>query len=286
MIKDIIKTLKVNHYVKNLIVVIPLLFSNNITNIPKIINCVWIFIAFCFISSAVYVLNDLIDIEQDRKHPIKCNRPIASGRLSKTFAIILCVLLIVLSSTIALWLAPMCFVAVILYLILNIFYSIYLKKLALIDAACIAFGFVLRILSGCFAISVVPSALVILMTFFASMFFTFSKRKLELQITDSDNRRESLQTFDTSVVNQFVVINAILAISFYMTYTLDNETMLRAGTNFLYLTSIPFTLIVFRLLLLVNTANVGDDPIVFIENDVQIKFLIILYFVVLFAVLV
>lgn len=286
MIKDIIKTLKVNHYVKNLIVVVPLLFSNNITNLPKIINCVWIFIAFCFISSAVYVLNDLIDIEQDRKHPIKCNRPIASGRLSKTFAIILCVLLIVLSSTIALWLAPMCFVAVILYLILNIFYSIYLKKLALIDAACIAFGFVLRILSGCFAISVVPSALVILMTFFASMFFTFSKRKLELQITDSDNRRESLQTFDTSVVNQFVVINAILAISFYMTYTLDNETMLRAGTNFLYLTSIPFTLIVFRLLLLVNTANVGDDPIVFIENDVQIKFLIILYFVVLFAVLV
>jgi 4-hydroxybenzoate polyprenyltransferase len=286
MIKDIIKTLKVNHYVKNLIVVVPLLFSNNITNIPKIINCVWIFIAFCFISSAVYVLNDLIDIEQDRKHPIKCNRPIASGRLSKTFAIILCVLLIVLSSTIALWLAPMCFVAVILYLILNIFYSIYLKKLALIDAACIAFGFVLRILSGCFAISVVPSALVILMTFFASMFFTFSKRKLELQITDSDNRREALQTFDTSVVNQFVVINAILAISFYMTYTLDNETMLRAGTGFLYLTSIPFTLIVFRLLLLVNTANVGDDPIVFIENDVQIKFLIILYFVVLFAVLV
>ena len=127
MIKDIIKTLKVNHYVKNLIVVVPLLFSNNITNIPKIINCVWIFIAFCFISSAVYVLNDLIDIGQDRKHPIKCNRPIASGRLSKTFAIILCVLLIVLSSTIALWLAPMCFVAVILYLILNIFYSIYLK---------------------------------------------------------------------------------------------------------------------------------------------------------------
>lgn len=286
MIKDIIKTLKVNHYVKNLIVVVPLLFSNNITNIPKIINCVWIFIAFCFISSAVYVLNDLIDIEQDRKHPIKCNRPIASGRLSKNFAIILCVLLIVLSSTIALWLTPMCFVAVILYLILNIFYSIYLKKLALIDAACIAFGFVLRILSGCFAISVVPSALVILMTFFASMFFTFSKRKLELQITDSNNRREALQTFDTSVVNQFVVINAILAISFYMTYTLDGETMLRAGTNFLYLTSIPFTLFVFRLLLLVNTANVGDDPIVFIENDVQIKFLIILYFVVLFVVLV
>ena len=286
MIKDIIKTLKVNHYVKNLIVVVPLLFSNNITNLPKIINCAWIFIAFCFISSAVYVLNDLIDIEQDRKHPIKCNRPIASGRLSKTFAIILCVLLIVLSSTIALWLAPMCFVAVILYLILNIFYSIYLKKLALIDAACIALGFVLRILSGCFAISVVPSALVILMTFFASMFFTFSKRKLELQITDSNNRREALQTFDTSVVNQFVVINAILAISFYMTYTLDGETMLRAGTNFLYLTSIPFTLFVFRLLLLVNTANVGDDPIVFIENDVQIKFLIILYFVVLFVVLV
>ena len=286
MIKDIIKTLKVNHYVKNLIVVIPLLFSNNITNLPKIINCVWIFIAFCFISSAVYVLNDLIDIEQDRKHPIKCNRPIASGRLSKTFAIILCIFLVVLSSIIALCLAPLCFVVVVLYFILNIFYSLYLKKLALIDTACIALGFVLRILSGCFAISVIPSALVILMTFFASMFFTFSKRKLELQITNSDNRRESLQAFDTSVVNQFVVINAILAISFYMTYTLDNETMLRAGTNFLYLTSIPFTLIVFRLLLLVNTANAGDDPIVFIENDVQIKFLILLYFVVLFTVLI
>ena len=117
------------------------------------------------------------------------------------------------------------------------------------------------------------------------MFFTFSKRKLELQLVDAQNRRSTLKVFDISTINQFVLINAILAISFYFTYVLDGVTIERAGTKYLYLTSIPFTLIIFQLLLLVNSPQTGDDPIIFIEKNKQVKVLLFLYFITLFIVL-
>ncbi|MBR6098115.1 UbiA prenyltransferase family protein [bacterium] len=285
MIKDILKTLKVNHYIKNLVVFIPLIFSMNVFNVEKITGCIYMFAAFCLISSAVYVMNDLADIEQDRKHPVKCNRPIASGRISKRFAGFLLVMLVCLSLAISLHFNILCAVSVISYFVLNICYSLWFKKVVLIDVACIATGFILRILAGCYVISVVPSPLVVLMTFFLSMFFTFSKRKMELQLVDMNNRRSALKDFDINIINQFVAINAILAISFYFTYVLDAVTIERAGTRYLYLTAIPFTLIVFQLLLLVNNKEVQDDPIIFIERNVKLKYLTLFYFIVLFIVM-
>ena len=171
------------------------------------------------------------------------------------------------------------------YLILNIFYSLKLKQIVLIDVVCIALGFILRILIGCFAISVIPSPLVILLTFFASMFFTFSKRKLEIQqLKDASKCRASLKEMDENLANQFVIINAVLAIAFYFTYVLDIQTIQRAGSEFLYITVLPFTLIVFRLLFLLNKAK-SDDPIIFFEKDITLKFLFTLYIIILFLIL-
>lgn len=280
-----IKTLKFNHYIKNVIVIIPLLFSMNFTNPVLWLKCVVIFLAFCLISSAVYVMNDLIDIEKDRLHPIKCHRPIASGKISKKLAYSLMFLLICVSSVLALTLNIPCLIVILLYFILNIFYTLWLKQIALIDVACIALGFVLRIVAGCMAINVIPSALVILLTFFASMFFTFSKRKLELQLT-KDDRRESIKEFNIEIANQFILINAILSIAFYFTYVLDKTTIARAGSEYLYITVIPFTLIVFRLLLLVNiSTSENDDPIHFIEKDKPLKFIFWFYVLILILVL-
>lgn len=280
MIKAILKTCKVNHYIKNIIVIIPLIFSMNFTSASLWLKCLLIFLAFCFISSAVYILNDLIDIEKDRKHPIKCKRPIASGKIPLGVAIILMLLLVCASSALAFKLNPLCFASIAAYFVLNIFYSFWLKNIALIDVACIAIGFVLRVVAGCFAISVLPSALVILLTFFASMFFTFTKRKLELQL-NGDSSRQSIKNFNIDTANQFILINVILSIAFYFTYMLDEATILRAGTNYLYVTVIPFTLIVFRLLLLTNISTDNDDPIHFIEGDKALKLLFLFYLFIL-----
>lgn len=276
MIKDILKTLKINHYIKNIIVIIPLFFSMNYANVDLFYKCITAMISFCFISSAVYILNDIIDIEKDKKHPIKCKRAIASGRISKPFAIFMLLLLLIFSVLLSNSINLRCTSMVGLYFLLNILYSLYFKDIAIIDVACISFGFIFRIIAGCFAINVIPSAFVILMTFFGSMFFTFTKRKMELQLLGENECRKSIKGFNINALNQFILVCAILSISFYFTYTMDEITVLRAGTGYLYLTTIPFTLLVFRLLHLINFSNNNDDPIIYMK-DITLKTLAIFY---------
>lgn len=286
MFKNILKTLKINHYIKNIIVVMPILFSMNFFNIIQWNNVGIIFIAFCMISSAVYVMNDLIDIEKDKLHPVKCKRPIASGTITKPTALALLLLLLFISTFLAFKLNIYCLLMVSSYFILNIFYSLKLKNIALIDAACIALGFIFRIIAGCFAINVLPSPLVILLTFFLSMFFTYTKRKLEIQfVEDSTKRRKSIECFDIATINQFILLNAVLSISFYISYMLDSTTIQKAGSDYLFLTVVPFTLIVFRLLLLSNISKIEDDPIHFVEKDKVLKALFVFYLVILIVVL-
>lgn len=285
MIKDIIKTLKINHYIKNIVVFIPLVFSMNVGNISLCAKEIVTFLAFCLISSVVYIMNDLIDIEKDSLHPIKKLRPIASGKISKQVAIILLVFLLFVSFFLAISINKLTVLVILSYLVLNFFYSLVLKNIPIVDAFCIAMGFILRVVAGCFAICVTPSPLVILLTFFSSLFFTFAKRKLELQVA-IDTPRKSIKDFNIDLTNQFILANAILSIAFYFTYVLDKTTIAKAGSEHLYLTVIPFSLIVFRLLFLVQKEVQVDDPMHFIEKDKTIKCMAVLYLFVLYLVLV
>ena len=284
--KNIIKLLKPNHYIKNLVVIVPLIFSMNLFNFPLWIKVLWAFLSFCCISSCIYIFNDLIDVEKDRLHPIKSLRPIAANLISKKLAIVLMLLLLVLSLYFAWllnWLAVFCVLA---YVLINTLYSYVLKNIEIIDAFCIALGFILRMLMGCFAISVIPSPLIILMTFFISMFFTFSKRKMEkVLVKDENSLRESIKRMDLKTIDQFVVINAVLSVAFYITYTLDKTTILRAGTEYLYITVVPFALLIYRLLYLGNLSVSVDDPMHFIEKDRTIKWLSLFYFIVFIIVM-
>lgn len=286
MIKNIIKLLKIKHYIKNTIVFIPLIFSLSFFNLKQTILAFNVFIAFCLIASAVYILNDIIDIKNDKLHPIKRHRPIASGTINLKLAYVLFVLLVSLSCITAYTINPASMVMIITYLILNILYSYYLKKIPIIDVVCIALGFIIRILAGCFAISVIPSPLVILLTFFTSMFFTFAKRKLEFSLVkDNDNLRKSVKLYNEQLLNQYVSINAILSIAFYFTYMLDPSTILKAQTSLLYITVIPFAIIIFRLLFLIYTCNNNDDPAEFIYKDKTTLTLLAVYFITLFLIL-
>ena len=126
MIKDIIKTLKINHYIKNIVVFIPLVFSMNVGNVSLCAKETVTFLSFCLISSVVYIMNDLIDIEKDSLHPIKKLRPIASGKISKQVAIILLVFLLFVSIFLAISINKLTVLVILSYLVLNFFYSLVL----------------------------------------------------------------------------------------------------------------------------------------------------------------
>ena len=286
-VKSIIKLLKLKHYIKNIVIFIPLIFSLNFLNIKCTLLTITAFIAFSLIASAVYIFNDILDVENDSLHPIKKYRPIASGNISVSFAWKLFIILVLISCVLALRINIFLFFTIILYLILNIWYSLKLKVLPIIDAVCIALGFILRILAGCSAILVEPSPLVILLTFFTSMFFTFSKRKLEyMLIKDKNCCRKSLKEYNEALLNQFVTINAVLSIAFYFTYMLDPLTIQKAGTKYLYITVIPFAIIVLRLLFKIfNNNNIDDDPTEVIYKDRTLIILSGIYLISLFIIL-
>lgn len=285
-LKSIINLLKIKHYVKNIVVFIPLVFSLKFLEFNATLEAIIAFIAFDLIASAVYIFNDILDIENDKLHPVKKFRPIASGEISIPLAWILFVLFVIASFVVAFAVNKLAFLSIFLYLILNIWYSLQLKSLPIIDAVGIALGFILRILAGCSAILVVPSPLVILLTFFTSMFFTFSKRKLEYKLLDDKGLcRKSIKGYNETLLNQFVMTNAVLSIAFYITYMLDSTTIQRTGTEYLYITVIPFTIIIYRLLFKIYTATDNDDPAEFIYGDKTLKMLMFIYVVILFMVL-
>ena len=281
MIKDFISLLKLKHWVKNVIVFIPLVFSLSFNNDLLVLKTIFVFLSFCLISSATYIVNDILDVNSDKLHPIKCNRTIASGKISITSASFIMIFLVFASSFLAFQIQFGCFFIILSYFVLNILYSLFLKKIMFVDVLCIALGFILRILISCVAIGVVPSPFVILMTFFCSLFFTFIKRKLELKLLGIEQCRSSIKKLDLNSLNQFILLSATLSISFYFTYMLDKTTILRAGTEFLYITSIPFTLIIFRILYLVDNCQVLEDPINYFEKDLILKVFIFMYIVVL-----
>ena len=286
MVKSILKLLKLKHHIKNIVIFIPLIFSLKFYDLNSDISAIIAFVVFSFAASAIYVLNDIIDIENDRVHPIKKNRPIASGIISKALAWKIFIVLVFISLLLSLTLNFYAALTVVCYLILNIWYSLQLKFIPIIDVVCIALGFILRVLCGCAAILAVPSPLVILLTFFTSMFFTFSKRKLEYQmINEKGICRKSITQYNEPLLNQYVSVNAILSIAFYFTYMLDQTTINKTGAPFLYITVIPFSIIIFRLLFKIYTCTNNDDPADFIYKDKTLGYLFLIYFITLLGVI-
>lgn len=265
---DILNMLKVKHYVKNLVIFLPIIFVKHLSNLAEIRQVFLVFISFCLMSSLVYVFNDIQDVEKDKTHPIKCHRPIASGKISiataKKLLFILLVLIGGLSFSISLY-ANLCIWG---YLLLNICYSLILKNFKFIDILCIALGFVLRILSGFYANMFVISIPMCLMIFVTSVFFTTSKRLLELKLTsNTKNYRSSAQYNNISVLNGVIYGSAFLSIFTYGIITFEYAQYIR----YLYISILCFALFIGRLLYLVNKPQNHDDPMNFMEKDKILK---------------
>ncbi len=274
-----IEALRPHQWVKNLLVFAPLLFARRLTDQTAILHAVLAFVGFCAAASAIYLFNDLLDREADARHPKKRRRPIASGRLRPGTARIEAVLLVLTTLGIGLTIPPdhagVPFLTwPLAYLILNVAYTLRLKRVAIVDAICIALGFQLRVHTGSAAIGVPSSGWLLLCTFFFATFVALCKRRaelagLEVEGTDKTATRRSLRDYDVAFLDQIVAPVAAMSVLAYALYTLDAATIHKHGPH-LGLTVPVVTFGVFRYLWLVLQRDGAEDPARLLFRDRQL----------------
>jgi decaprenyl-phosphate phosphoribosyltransferase len=261
MLAGLIRTMRPHQWVKNLFVFTPLVFAGQLFVLRKQLLALAAFACFCGVSSAVYILNDLADIEADRSHPVKRHRPIASGKVSvraaRRVAHVLLLLTIGGGTALDVWFG----LTIVGYLLLNLAYSARLKRIAYVDVLCIALGFELRVLGGAISAAVHPSAYLVLATFWLASFLGFGKRTHELMQGDSAlKQRSALRAYSASTLTALLYLTGAATLVTYVVYTLDLHTRLGLGTDWLILT-VPFALFgLLRFLQLVRTQPDVESP--------------------------
>lgn len=219
--KSYIELLRPKQWIKNFFVFGAIIFSRKFMDISNILMATLAFISFCLISSTVYIMNDIIDLEQDKIHPKKKNRPIASGKVSKSSAIYLLVVLFILSLLIGFFTNKVLLLILVIYFINNVLYSFKIKHVVLLDVMSIAIGFILRVVAGGVVINVDLSVWIILCTLFISLFLGFEKRKNELKALEGDatKHRKILDEYSIEFLNDISNIVCGATIIFYSLYT-------------------------------------------------------------------
>ena len=261
-----------HQWVKNLFVFAALFFSGGATEAGKLIIACLTFVSFCAMASAVYFLNDIMDRERDRKHPTKCRRPIASGVLPLSAAITSSLILGISSLTLAYAIAPVVGLLVSIYGIFNVMYSFWLKHIVILDLFCVALGFVLRVLSGGLAISVMPTSWLVIASFLLALFLALSKRRHELLIIEGSSKdlRPVLEHYTPQLIDELISVVTPTILITYLLYTLDSETAARFNSKILYGTSVFVIFGIFRYLYLVHHENLGGSPTDLVLTDLPL----------------
>ena len=265
-------------WIKNAFVFAPMFFSGQIWNVSKLSLVAVTFLAFCAMSSAVYLFNDINDRELDRLHPRKAKRPIASGELSIKLAGIV---MVSLAGMAVILVIPFPAVATLLlgYALMNVAYSLWLKHIVIVDVFCIAVGFVLRVFVGGWVIDVVPSSWLILATFLLSLFLALLKRRHELLVVEAAPRahRPVLEHYSLKLVDELVSVVTPVTLITYILYTMDAVTIARFHTEHLYLTSVFVVFGIFRYLYLVHRMNFGGSPVDIVWHDVPLAIALLVW---------
>jgi len=267
------------HWVKNLVVFAALIFAQVYTDPNKILHSIVIFVAFCFGTSAIYIFNDLFDRENDKKHPIKSKRPIASGKIQLPAAVAFSIILLVVSLALASYCNLLTVITLLAYMVLNLAYSAYLKHVVIIDVMSIAAGFVLRAIAGGFAIEVPVSPWLLVCTTLLALFLGFGKRRHELTLLSDEaiNHRKSLAHYSTPFLDQMIAVVTASTVVAYAFYTLSPEVVENFGTHWLSVT-IPFVLYgIFRYLYLIFHKEMGGNPTRLMLTDVPLLLCVVLW---------
>ena len=267
MIHHAIQLTRPQQWLKNVFVMIPMFFGGSLLDTSDIKSSLTTFFAFSFIASSIYCFNDIIDVEADRRHPVKSKRPIASGAISMVQARLLMLFMLVCSLATLLLLDTMTHAltvgaVLVIYYVMNLLYCSKLKQYAIVDVCIIAFGFVLRVLAGSYATDIVPSKWLVLMTFLLTLFLSFSKRRddvLRMNETGEAPRKNTTR-YNLTFINQAITITASVTLVCYIMYTVSPEVVSRFHSDLLYLTSVFVLLGLLRYIQLTVVDQKSGDP--------------------------
>ena len=286
MIIALIKSMRPRQWPKNVFVFVPLFFDRKLTDPESLLRTLGAFLFFCLMSSAVYMMNDLVDMEKDRQHPTKKYRPLPAGELSPKVAIISAVVFALVSLVGGYLLSPMLALILLIYLALQIAYTWWLKNVVLVDVLVVASGFILRIGAGVAVIEVERfSPWLYVFSGFLALFLVLGKRRHELVLLGEvgANHRSILSEYNIDLIDRMLGIVTTGAVVAYSLYTFLAEGL---PANHAMMLTIPFVLYaIFRWLYLIHVRHEGGAPEEIVLRDRPLQVDIILWAIVVFIAL-
>jgi decaprenyl-phosphate phosphoribosyltransferase len=274
-----LKLLRPKDWAKNLFLFIPIFFSGELFHWGIYPTLVLGFVAFCCIASSIYIINDYRDIEDDKKHPVKSKRPLASGEVTKTLAIIICILLIITGFTIAYFIKEKFLFVLSIYFLINLAYSFGLKNIAILDIVILAVGFVLRIKGGAVIAHIGISEWLNIMVFLLALFMAIGKRRDDvlLKLSSGTDMRKAIKGYNLELLNVVLaLICAVIVVAYFM-YTMSPEVLKRLGTYRLYYTCLFVLAGIMRYLQIIFVQASSGSPTKILYKDRFIQIILLLW---------
>lgn len=277
--KKYIRLLRLKHYIKNILIFLPVIFGKQLLDVAVLTDMLFGLVSFCAVSSAVYIFNDLCDAENDKKHPVKCNRPLANGTVTKRTAVIMFFVLLVICAAanyFACGTNLFAWLMLAVYLIQNILYSVKLKQVPILDIAILASGFLLRVFYGS-AIADRPVSNWLYLTVLAvSFYLVLGKRRNELVLQDENETRSVLKYYSYNFLDKNMYICSALTIVFYSLWSVDSVTVEFFGSNAIVWT-VPVVILICMTYSFAVEKSKADDPVDVLFGNKFLLGLIALY---------
>lgn len=273
-------SLRPTQWTKNGFIMLPLLFAQKLFHYPSLLKALVAVAIFCILASAVYIINDISDLEADRRHPEKKHRPLASGSVSPGLAKLVAGILLFLSLSWGYYLGNGFVLILICYLVVQLLYNFRLKEVMILDVFCVSAGFFLRVIAGAVAIHVAISHWLIICTILLAMFIALGRRRHEMMLlgsTEAGRHRKVLSEYNPYLLDQMVGVITASTLLSYMLYCISLETIEKFKTDHLIYT-FPFVLYgIFRYLYLIHKKNQGGSPEKILVTDFPLLLSIILW---------
>jgi 4-hydroxybenzoate polyprenyltransferase len=273
-------SLRPHQWLKNGFILLPLIFAQQTFSYPQLILTLQALAIFCLMTGGVYLINDLLDVELDRRHPQKRYRPLASGRISPRVAVVMATLVLFSSMLWAFFANGGLFLVCMIYLTIQFFYNYRLKNMVILDIFCVSSGFFLRVIAGAVTIQVPMSRWLIICTILLAMFLSLSKRRHELDVLgqeEAGSHRKVLAEYSLHLLDQLIGVTTAGILLSYLLYCTAPETVKRFGTDHLIYT-FPFVLYgVFRYLYLIYQRHEGGSPERILVSDFSMLSSVVLW---------
>ena len=284
-VKYYLKEMRIHHYIKNLLVFAPVVCSGNILNPGKLMPSVFAFISFCLMSSAVYFINDIKDVEKDRLHPTKCKRPIASGNISIKSAVAFTVILILAAvGMMILCRSLYSLIFLLVYFIINLAYSFGLKNIPLLDVAILVSGFLIRVICGSVATDIYISNWLYLVIISGAFYLGFGKRRNEYRDLRDDETREVIKKYSFNFLDKIMYVCMALIFVFYALWAVDERTVSAYHSSGLIWT-VPLVMLIFMKYSMAVESDSDGDPVEVLVHDKVLLGLCTIYGIIMLLLL-